>query len=71
MELVIDFDSIQDLSKRKFLLNTLKFLDVKFKTLEQPQTLKEYNDELERADAEIDKGNYTTMDDLLKEMEQW
>jgi hypothetical protein len=36
-----------------------------------PQTLEEYNKELEKADAEIDSGKYMSMDDLLKEMEQW
>ncbi|MGJ7033470.1 hypothetical protein [Niabella hirudinis] len=71
MELIIDFDKINDASKKKFLLETLKFPGVRFKTSDAPQTLEEYNKELEQADAEIDTGKYTTMEELLKEMEQW
>ena len=46
MELIIDFDNIQDASKKKFLLSTLEFLGVKFKTSEKPQTLEEYNEDI-------------------------
>jgi hypothetical protein len=69
MELIIEFDKIQDTSKKKFLLETLKFLGIQFKTTER-QTLEQYNKELEDADAEIDRGNYITMEDLLKETER-
>ena len=68
MKLIIDFDKINDISKKKFLLETLKFLGVQFKTSDGPQTLEEYNKELEEADAEIDRGKYISMEDLLKEM---
>jgi hypothetical protein len=71
MELTIDFDKITDSSKKKFLLETLKFPGVDFTTSDKPQTLEEYNKELEDADAEIDNGKYVTMEDLLKEIEQW
>jgi hypothetical protein len=71
MELIIEFDKIEDTSKKKFLPETLKFPGIQFKTSEKRQTLKEYNKELEESDAEIENGNYTTMDDLLKEIEQW
>lgn len=71
MELIIDYDNINDLAKQRFLLNTLKFLGIKFRTSGKNQTLEEYNYELEQADKDIEAGNYTTMDDLLKEMEQW
>ncbi|WP_300600230.1 hypothetical protein [Niabella sp.] len=71
MELIIDFDRINDSAKKKFLLETLKFLGVPFKTAGNSQTLEEYNQELEKGDAEIESGKYTTMKDLLKEMERW
>lgn len=71
MELIIEFDNIEDASKRKFLLETLKFLGVQFKTCEKRQTLEQYNKELEERDAEIDNGRYTTMEDLLNEIKQW
>ena len=71
MELIIEFDNIKDTSKKKFLLETLKFLDIQFKTSEKRQTLEQYNKELEENDAEIKNGKYITMEDLLKEIEQW
>lgn len=71
MELIIEFDDIKDTSKKKFLLETLKFLGVQFKTSEKRQTLEQYNKELEENDAEIENGRYITMEDLLKEIEQW
>jgi hypothetical protein len=71
MELIIEFDEIKDNSKKKFLLETLKFLGIQFKTSEKRQTQEQYNKELEENDAEIENGRYTTMDDLLKEIEQW
>jgi hypothetical protein len=71
MELIIEFDNITDSSKKKFLLETLKFLGVQFKTSEEQQTIEEYNKELEDSDAEIENGNFITMEDLLKEIEKW
>lgn len=71
MELIIEFDNIKDTSKKKFLLETLKFLGIQFKTSEKRQTLEQYNKELEEKDAEIENGNYITMEDLQKEIEQW
>ena len=71
MELIIEFDDIEDTSKKKYLLETLKFLGIQFKTTEKRQTLEQYNKELEESDAEIDNGNYITMEDLLKETEKW
>jgi len=71
MEFIIEFDDIEDTSKKKYLLETLKFLGIQFKTIEKRQTLEQYNKELEESDAEIDNGNYITMEDLLKETEKW
>jgi hypothetical protein len=52
-------------------LETVKFLGVQFKTSEEQQTREEYNKELEDSDAEIENGNFITMEDLLKEIEKW
>jgi len=71
MELIIEFDDIEDTSKKKYLLETLKFLGIQFRTIEKRQTLEQYNRELEESDAEIDNGNYITIEDLLKETEKW
>lgn len=40
-------------------------------SFKDPQTLDNYNNELEEADAEIERGMCIFMEDLLKEMEQW
>lgn len=71
MDLVIELDKIEDTAKKKFLLETIKFLGIQFKTSEKRQTSEEYNKELEENDAEIENGAFITMEDLLKEMEQW
>ena len=70
MELIIELDKIKDTSKKKFLLETLKFVGIQFRTSEKRQTMEEYNKELEENDAEIENGNFITMEDLLKEMEK-
>lgn len=71
MELIIELDKIEDTSKKKFLLETLKYLGIQFKTSGTRQTLGQYNKELEENDTEIENGKFITMEDLLKEMEQW
>jgi hypothetical protein len=37
----------------------------------KPQTLEEYNRELEEADLRIEAGHYVTQEDLEKEMKKW
>ena len=71
MELIIDFDNIQDASKKKFLLSTLEFLDVKFKTSEKPQTLEEYNEDIEAGNTEIEAGDFISAEDLKREAAKW
>ena len=71
MELIIDFDNIQDASKKKFLLSTLEFLDVKFKTSEKPQTLEEYNEDIEAGNTEIEAGDFISAEDLKRESAKW
>ncbi|MCC6289833.1 MAG: hypothetical protein IT249_18295 [Chitinophagaceae bacterium] len=71
MELIIDFDNIQDSSKKKFLLSTLKFLGIKFKTSENPQTLEEYNEDIEAGNAEIEMDDFISAEDLKREAAKW
>jgi hypothetical protein len=71
MELIIDFDGIQDSSKQDWLLRTMKLMGIGYHTAEKPQTLDEYNDDLEAGNAEIEKGNFMTNDQLKKEMKSW
>jgi hypothetical protein len=71
MELIIDFDGIQDSSKQDWLLRTMTLMGIGYHTAEKPQTLDEYNDDLEAGNAEIEKGNFMTNDQLKKEMKSW
>jgi hypothetical protein len=71
MELIIDFDNIGDTSKKEWLIRTLKLMGIGFHTSEKPQTLQEYNQELEKGDAEIQQGNFITATDLKNEAGSW
>ena len=71
MDLIIDFDRIQDSSKQNWLIRTLKLMDIGYHTAEKPQTIDEYNDDLDVGNAEIEKGNFITNDQLKKEMKSW
>ena len=71
MELIIDFDKIEDASKREWLLNTLKLMGIGFKATEKPQTVAQYNEDLLAGDKEIELGNYSTAGDLKIEANEW
>ena len=71
MVVFIDFDGISDSSKQDWLLRTLKLMGIGYHTAEKPQTLDEYNDDLEAGNADIEKGNFTTNDQLKKEIKSW
>lgn len=71
MELIIDFDKIKDPSKREWLISSLKLMKIGFHTTENPQTVDEYNSDIEQGDAEIEKGEFTTAKDLKAEAIKW
>ncbi|WP_276502399.1 hypothetical protein [Terrimonas pollutisoli] len=71
MQLIIDFDSIKDSSKREWLLSTLKLMGINFYSSEKPQSVEEYNKDLEEGNAEIEKGDFITASDLKKEAGKW
>lgn len=71
MEVIIDFDNINDSSKRAWLLRTLKLMGISFHTTEKPQTLDEYNKDLEEGEDEIKRGDFITAADLKKEAKSW
>lgn len=68
MDLIIDFDGIHDSSKQEWLLYTLKLMGIGFQTTEKPQTLEEYNKDLEDGDMEIEKGSFMTSEQLKNEV---
>jgi hypothetical protein len=71
MNLIIDFDAISDVGKKDWLLRNLKVMGIGFYTSEEPQTLEEYNSELEEGSAEIEKGNFITNEQLKKDVMSW
>ena len=71
MDLIIDFDAINDSSKKDWLLRTLKLMGIGFHTAEKPQTIEEYNKDLEEGEAEIEKGKFMTNEQLKKEIKSW
>ncbi len=71
MDLIIDFDGIQDSSKQDWLLRTLKLMGIDYHTAEKPQTFDEYNNDLEAGNVEFEMGNFMTNDQLKKEIKSW
>jgi hypothetical protein len=71
MELIIDFDKIKDPGKKEWLLRTLKLIGIGFQATERPQTLAQYNDDLEAGNAEIERGDFITAEDLKIEARKW
>lgn len=63
MELIIDFDSIHDAAQREFLLNTLKFLNVRFRAIDQLPTFEGFDykfDDLENEEEKSSSSNKET-----------
>ena len=71
MELIIDIDKIKDPSKREWLITSLKLMHIGFQTSEKPQSLAQYNKDLENGDAEIERGEFTNAADLKAETRKW
>ena len=71
MELIIDFDKIKDPGKKEWLLHTLKLMGISFQATEKPQTLTQYNNDLKSRDAEIERGDCITAEDLKIEVRKW
>lgn len=71
MEVIINIDDIKDTSKREWLLSTLKIMGIHFRTTEKPQTIEEYNLDLEEGNVEIERGQYITATDLKAEIKKW
>jgi hypothetical protein len=76
MELIIDFDAINDSSKRDWLIRTLKLMGIDYKTkgntqIGSPQSLEEYNQDIKAGNEEIDAGQFKSATDLKKDMDKW
>jgi hypothetical protein len=71
MELIIDFDNINDHGKKEWLLHTLKLMGIAFQATEKPQTLAQYNEDLAAGDTEIERGDLITAEDLKIQARKW
>ncbi len=71
MALIIDFDNIKDPAKKEWLLHTLKLMGIDYQVLEKLQTLELYNEDLLAGDAEIEQGEFKTVQDLKIEASKW
>lgn len=76
MELIIDFDAINDNSKRDWLIKSLKLMGIDYKTkgktqIEAPQSIEEYNQDLNKGNSEIEAGQFKSATDLKKDISKW
>lgn len=46
-------------------------MNIGFQTTEKPQTRAQYNKDLEKGNAEIERGEFTTAADLKAEASKW
>lgn len=71
MQLIIDIDTIDDPSKKEWLINTLKLMHIDFDTKENRQTIEEYNLDIAYAEAEVESGVYIIATDLRQKAASW
>lgn len=71
MQLIIDLDDSKDGTKKEWLIRTLKLVGIKYKTAEAPQTLEEYNTDLEAGKADFEQGNTVDAETLKEEIRKW
>jgi nucleoid-associated protein YejK len=60
-----------DEAQKKSLLELVKSFLKSGPELMQPQSLEQYNQEIEEALQQVERGEYTTLEDLEKEMKSW
>jgi hypothetical protein len=71
MEIIIDFDDIDNASKKEWLISTLNLMGIGYHTTKQTQTLDQYNQDLIEGDKEIENGDFITVEELKKEISTW
>ncbi len=68
--LIIDLETENNQAKKDNVLKFLEEMGVEYHTSER-QSLEEYNQEIEGAEAEIERGDFITAEDLKKEARSW
>jgi hypothetical protein len=67
---LLKFISQLSLSQKDELINHVKEL-LKSQNNSERQSISEYNDEIDKALRDIEKGEFTSLEDLEREMESW
>lgn len=74
MKITIDLEAF-DRCKQDWLLNTLKYAQIPFeKDVEEEwaeEEIKAYNKDLDEADAEFERGEFLTMEEVKEQMKSW
>jgi hypothetical protein len=68
--LIIDLETENNQAKKDDVLKFLEEMGVEYQTSER-QSLEEYNQEIDEAEAEIERGEFVTAEDLKKEAISW
>jgi hypothetical protein len=68
--LIIDLETENNQAKKDDVLKFLEEMSVEYHTSER-QSLEEYNREIDEAEAEIERGEFITAEDLKKEARSW
>ena len=68
--LIIDLETENNHAKKDDVLKFLEEMGVEYHTSER-QSLEEYNREIDEAEAEIERGEFITAEDLKKEARSW
>ena len=71
MYVIIDIDGIEEVDKKEWLLNSLRFMNIGYRTSESRQTIEQYNADIDEAETAIDKGEFITAVALKKEAQKW
>lgn len=74
MKIVIDLEGV-DACKQDWLKSTLKFVEIPFEETDEEnwseEEIKEHNRIIDEAMARFEAGQFTTQEDLEKEIEKW
>ncbi|MBS1745019.1 MAG: hypothetical protein JST21_02490 [Bacteroidetes bacterium] len=55
MELIIDFDSIHDAAQREFLINTLRFLNIRYRAIDELPTFEGFDYKFDEKSVDDEK----------------
>jgi hypothetical protein len=69
-QVIINLGTEKNQSKKDQIMKMLEDMGIEYQTSER-QSLEEYNDEINKAEEEIAKGEFITAENLKKEARSW